>query len=63
MSDYKHTGACGPTKVNSKGGSRYFVTFVYYYYLVKNKMGRNLKTIRLDNGTKYVEEDFNNLCG
>jgi len=78
--DLIHTDVCGPMRVSSHNGSRYFVTFIdekskwgevyflkhkseilvkfkEYKAFVENKFGRNIKSIRSDNGTEYKSMD------
>ncbi|XP_073816655.1 ecdysteroid phosphate phosphatase isoform X1 [Musca autumnalis] len=76
-----HTDICGPMRVRSEGGSRYFISFIddfsrfiTVYFLkrksdalqvfkryksnVEKQTGYVLKTLRSDNGTEYLNNDF-----
>lgn len=79
-----HSDICGPMRVSSEGGSRYFISFIDDFsrfitvYFLKRKSdalkvfkefkhnaetqtGCVLKTLRTDNGTEYLSNEFKNF--
>ena len=83
--DYVHSDIWGSAQVVSKGGARYFMSFiddysrkVWVYFLknkseafakfknwkveVENQIGRKIKCLRSNNGTKYKDGEFLKFC-
>jgi len=42
--------------------SKVFQNFQTYKFLVKNHIGRKVKTLRSDNGGEYATNDFKRFC-
>ncbi|GJR41256.1 retrovirus-related pol polyprotein from transposon TNT 1-94 [Tanacetum coccineum] len=57
--DYVHADLWGPSRVESMSGCR---KFKEWKQLVENQTGRKLKKLRTDNGLKFYNQKFNNLC-
>ncbi|GJX19335.1 putative RNA-directed DNA polymerase [Tanacetum coccineum] len=45
-----------------KGKDEVFSNIVMFYNLIKNQFGKTIKVFRSDNGTEFVNKQFNNFC-
>nr|GEU83791.1 retrotransposon protein, putative, Ty1-copia subclass [Tanacetum cinerariifolium] len=54
----------GPSQVESLGGKRYFLSIIddYSRRLVENQTERTVKKLRPDNGLKFCNREFEQLC-
>ncbi|KAG8482828.1 hypothetical protein CXB51_024043 [Gossypium anomalum] len=57
--EYIHSDLWGPSKVASRGGANYMLTFIDDF---SRKTGKQIKYLRTDNGLEFYSDDFNRLC-
>ncbi|KAG8481491.1 hypothetical protein CXB51_026341 [Gossypium anomalum] len=50
---------CGPSRVPSRGGGNYMLTFIDDF---SRKTGKQIKYLRTDNGLEFCSDEFNRLC-
>ncbi|GJR98548.1 retrotransposon protein, putative, ty1-copia subclass [Tanacetum coccineum] len=64
--DYVHSDLWSLSKVESLGGKRFkheaFGKFKEWKQLVENQTGRTVKKLRTDNGLKFCNREFEQLC-
>ncbi|KAG8492439.1 hypothetical protein CXB51_009727 [Gossypium anomalum] len=57
--EYIHSNLWGPSRVPSRGGANYMLTFIDDF---SRKMGKQIKYLRTDNGLEFCSDEFNRLC-
>ncbi|KAG8481971.1 hypothetical protein CXB51_026890 [Gossypium anomalum] len=57
--EYIHSDLWGPSRVPSRGGANYMLTFIDDFF---RKMGKQIKYLRTDNGLEFCSDEFNRLC-
>ncbi|KAG8482499.1 hypothetical protein CXB51_024054 [Gossypium anomalum] len=50
---------CGPSRVPSRGGANYMITFIDDF---SRKTGKQIKYLCTDNGLEFCSDEFNRLC-
>ncbi|KAG8491252.1 hypothetical protein CXB51_014428 [Gossypium anomalum] len=59
MLEYIHSDLWGPSRVPSRGGANYMLTFIDDF---SRKTGKQIKYLRTDNGLEFCSNEFNRLC-
>ncbi|KAG8488863.1 hypothetical protein CXB51_016741 [Gossypium anomalum] len=59
MLEYIHSDLWGPSRVPSRGGANYMLTFIDDF---SRKTGKQIKYLRTDNGLEFCSDEFNRLC-
>ncbi|KAG8479428.1 hypothetical protein CXB51_029898 [Gossypium anomalum] len=57
--EYIHSDLWGPSRVPSRGGANYMLTFIDDF---SRKTGKQIKYLRTDNGLEFCSDKFNRLC-
>ncbi|KAG8501778.1 hypothetical protein CXB51_004763 [Gossypium anomalum] len=57
--EYIHSDLWGPSKVPSRGGANYMLTFIDDF---SRKTKKQIKYLRTDNGLEFCSNEFNRLC-
>ncbi|KAG8477605.1 hypothetical protein CXB51_030323 [Gossypium anomalum] len=57
--EYIHSDLWGPSRVPSRGGANYMLTFIDDF---SRKTGKQIKYLRTDNGLEFYYDEFNRLC-
>ncbi|KAG8481596.1 hypothetical protein CXB51_026522 [Gossypium anomalum] len=57
--EYIHSDLWGPSRVPSRGGANYMLTFIDDF---SRKTGKQIKYLRTDNGLEFCSDEFNRLC-
>ncbi|GAA0162316.1 hypothetical protein LIER_18433 [Lithospermum erythrorhizon] len=59
--DYIHSDCWGPSRVNSLGGHRYFLSLIDNYSRI-TWTGKKIKRLRTDNGLEFCSSEFDEFC-
>ncbi|KAG8492474.1 hypothetical protein CXB51_009570 [Gossypium anomalum] len=57
--EYIHSDLWGPSRVPSRGGANYMLTFIDDF---SRKTGKQIKYLHTDNGLEFCSDEFNRLC-
>ncbi|KAG8503839.1 hypothetical protein CXB51_001965 [Gossypium anomalum] len=57
--EYIHSDLWGSSRVPSRGGTNYMLTFIDEF---SRKTGKQIKYLRTDNGLEFYSDEFNRLC-
>ncbi|KAG8474672.1 hypothetical protein CXB51_031137 [Gossypium anomalum] len=57
--EYIPSNLWGPSRVPSRGGANYMLTFIDDFSI---KTGKQIKYLRTDNGLEFCSDEFNRLC-